>query len=465
MPELPEVETVRKYLSIGIKGKKIEKVNIIDKRITSLSKLDLKLLNGQKIIDIDRKGKYLIFIFEDYIMLSHLRMEGKYYLYHENEENSKYARVIFNLNENLKLIYDDVRRFGKMQLFKKENFDIHIALPNLGNEPFDYDKETFFKIIHKQKKEIKTLLLDQSIIAGIGNIYADEILFKAKISPFKCGFELSKQDTDNILFYAIETLNEAILLGGSTIRSYHPSRDINGRFQQQLLAYGREKKPCLICNHKMIKRFLHGRSLTYCPNCQHVGKVVAIYGKIASGKSSILKMFQNDNYPCFSSDDEVDKLYKNDINFTLKCVNLFHEECLNSNNKVSKEYVKQVIIQDSQKKKELEGIIHPIIQKKAIDFIKKNIDKELIILEIPLLFEAKMESIADYIVGVDVSDYMQIQNLKTRNSISITNDLILNKNNSFNKNIAKCDFVIENNSTLEDLKKKYEELKNFLINV
>ncbi len=463
MPELPEVETVKNYLILGVKNKTITNIEIIDKRIPRLSKLDLSLLKNQKIIDISRKGKYLLFIFDNYIMISHLRMEGKYYLYQEEEKNSSHARVIFHLDNKTKLIYDDVRRFGTMELYNKDEFDISIALPNVNKEPWDYDEDEFYKTIIKQKGEIKTVILNQAVIAGIGNIYADEILYRCKISPFKNANELTKKETSLILFEARKVLEEAIEAGGSTIRSYHPSRDISGRFQQSLFAYNQEGKPCSRCNTKMIKRFLHGRGTTYCPKCQHVGKVIVIYGKIASGKSTLVSFFEKDNYPCFSADEEVDKLYKKDLKFTLKCVNLFHEECLNEYGKVSKEYVKQVIIHDENKKKELENIIHPLIEKRCLEFIKKNYDKELIVLEIPLLFEANMEYIADYIIALDASIDSQIRNLKARKSTSISSDLLLNSNHSFDKNIKKCHYIIHNNDSLDELKLNYQKVKDSIL--
>ncbi len=464
MPELPEVETVRNYLIIGVKNKTITNTEILDNRIPRLSKLDLSLLKNQKIIDISRKGKYLLFIFEKYIMISHLRMEGKYYLYQEEEKNSSHVRVIFHLDNNTKLIYDDVRRFGTMELYHKDEFDISIALPNVNKEPWDYNEDEFYEIIIKQKGEIKAAILNQAVIAGIGNIYADEILYRSRISPFKNAKELTKDETTSILIEARKVLEEAIKAGGSTIRSYHPSRDISGRFQQSLFAYDQAGKPCSRCKTTMIKRFLHGRGTTYCPKCQHVSKVVAIYGKIASGKSTLVNLFRKDNFPCFSADEEVDKLYKKDLKFTLKCVNLFHEECLNEHGKVSKEYVKQVVIHDENKKKELENIIHPLIEKKCLEFIKKNYDKELIILEIPLLFEANMEYLADYIVAIDASIDSQIRNLKARKSTSISSDLLLNSNHSFDKNIKKCHYIIHNNDSLNELKENYIKIKDAILN-
>ncbi len=458
MPELPEVETVRKYLKIATNNETILDVKVLDKRIPFKSELDLNLLIGQKIIDINRKGKYLLFIFNDYVMVSHLRMEGKYYIYNYEEKDSSHARVIFKLTNNKKLIYDDVRRFGTMELYKKDAFDISKCLKNVGEEPFTYNKDLFYKNIHDKNIEIKTLLMDQSIISGIGNIYADEILFKAYISPFKRAKNITKEEADRILEASISVLNESIKQGGTTIRSYHPSRNVDGRFQQKLNAYNMVNKPCVRCNSLMRKRNLHGRGTTYCPKCQKVAKIIGIYGKIASGKSTLLNMFKKENYPIFSADDEVDLIYKNDLNFTLKCVELFHEECLNEHLKVSKEYIKQVVIKDEEKKKQLESLIHPIVIKKMHEFIKKNMDKELIVLEIPLLFEAKLNTFFDYIIGVDASLLSQREHLKIRNSKSISNDLLLNNSSNFDLNKHKCNYIIKNDGTLLEFENAFLEV-------
>lgn len=465
MPELPEVETIRRYLIKNISNLKILKVDILDNVIVRNSKWNLSNLVNETIIDIKRIGKYLLFYFNKYIMISHLRMEGKYYLYQEDENNSQHARIIFHLSNKEKLIYDDVRRFGLMELYKIEEYSREKCLKNVNLEPFEYNCDDFYKIISSKNLEIKALLLDQSIISGIGNIYADEILFKSKISPFQKGNTLTKNQTDLILTNAIDILNKAISLNGSTIRTYHPSRNANGSFQNELLVYDQKGKKCKICNTLLIKRTLHGRGTTYCPNCQHVAKVIGVYGKIAAGKSTLCSYFQNKGYPTFSADKEVDNIYKNDLIFTLKCVDVFHEECLNQYNKVNKEYIKQIVIKDPEKKKTLENIIFPLVLNRMLKFIKDNINQKLVILEVPLLFEAGFDKYVDYIIGLDASLDSQIRNLKNRKSKNIAQDLLLNSNNKFDQNIQKCNFIIHNNSTIEDFNKSLNELENTLLSI
>ena len=188
MPELPEVETVKETLKKQLLNRIIKddiiNYNIVEK--PSVSEFKEKIKN-QKIIDIKRRGKWLLFELSDYYLLSHLRMEGKYYIKNKDDEVTKHQHVIFKLDNDLELRYNDTRKFGRMYLFNKEDAFNQKPLNELGLEPWD-DKlnVSYLKDKYKTKKlPIKTTLLDQSIIVGIGNIYADEILFLSNINPYK----------------------------------------------------------------------------------------------------------------------------------------------------------------------------------------------------------------------------------------------------------------------------------------
>lgn len=457
MPELPEVETIKRILENNLIGKTILNIEVLDPRITRFSKYDLNVLNKEKITSLKRRGKYLLFYFENYIMLSHLRMEGKYYLFKKDEENSSHTRIIFNFTDDSKLLYDDSRRFGIIEVYKKEEENNIPHLLKLGKEPFEIKKEELYSLIHNSSLEIKSLLLDQSIISGIGNIYADEILFVSKISPFKKGKDISLNEANSIIQNAIQILNKAIEKGGSTIKSYHPSRGIDGLFQEELLAYGRKNCPCVNCHSLLKSHFLHGRSTTYCPTCQNVARVIAIYGRIASGKSSVLSHLTKCGYKVFSADENVNLLYKNDKKFLAFCLKLFGEQILNQYNTIDKNVIKQIVIQDDKKKRELENYIHPLIEKKLDAFIKNNRNEKFVFIEIPLLFEAKLEDYADEIIALDIPTYKQIENLKKRKSKNISHDLSLNASSKFEKNLNKCSIVIQNDSSLENLYQKVDD--------
>lgn len=269
MPELPEVETVKEVLKRQVLNRTIQKVDIYWNNI--IASPDVKTfqtqIQNQKITDIRRRGKWLLFELNDYYLLSHLRMEGKYFLKND-EPVSKHEHVIFHLDNGSQLRYHDTRKFGKMYLLDKKKAMNEKPLNELGLEPWDegLTVEYLKEKLKNKKLPIKTVLLDQSIIAGIGNIYDDEILFRSKINPKRQANELKNKDLENIIVNTKITLEKAITLGGTTIRSYTSSEGVHGRFQNKLLIH--TKEICPECGNKVIKIVVGGRGTYYCPKCQ-----------------------------------------------------------------------------------------------------------------------------------------------------------------------------------------------------
>lgn len=272
MPELPEVETVVRGLKKELLNKTFKKVNIYyDNIIEYPSKTDFaKKIINQTINDIKRYGKWIIFVLDDYYLLSHLRMEGKYFIKTSLDELEKHEHIVFLLDNNLELRYMDVRKFGKMLLIEKDKINEIGPFPNMGLEPFDKNLNIeYLKNKFKNKKlPIKSTLLDQSIIVGIGNIYADEILFLSKINPLKESNKLNDEELNNIINNTKIILTKAIEKGGTTIRSYTSLNGIHGLFQQELYVHSKEGENCSICKSKIIKIKVGGRGTYYCPNCQ-----------------------------------------------------------------------------------------------------------------------------------------------------------------------------------------------------
>ncbi len=271
MPEIAEVETVRNTLKEKIVGKKIKKVTI---RYPKIIETDIeefqKLLPNQTFLDIQRIGKWLIFELDDYALLSHLRMEGKYFLKKETEPYEKHEHIIFTLNDHTDLRYHDTRKFGRMALMKKDEVKKYKAIQKQGIEPLSASltREYLYKKLKPRQIPMKTLLLDQTIISGLGNIYADEVLFEAKISPWKKGNEITKKDCDNLILASKKVIAKAIEEGGTTIRSYTSSLGVTGRFQQHLQVHKRENEECYNCHSKIRRDKIGGRSSYYCPKCQ-----------------------------------------------------------------------------------------------------------------------------------------------------------------------------------------------------
>lgn len=270
MPELPEVETVKETLKKKILNRTILSCQIhYPNIVASPNKEEFEYqIQNQKIWDIKRRGKWLQFVLDDYFLLSHLRMEGKYFLKSPKEERLKHEHVTFFLDSKEELRYHDTRKFGRMYLIKKEMIDDCKPLKQLGLEPWDESLTTSYLLSQYKKKKlpIKTVLLDQSIIAGIGNIYADEILFLSKINPYKVTNTLTKKDCMNIITNTKQVLEKAIALGGTTIRSYTSSEGVHGRFQNELFIHGKES--CSLCGLSVKKDFIGGRGTYYCEKCQ-----------------------------------------------------------------------------------------------------------------------------------------------------------------------------------------------------
>lgn len=273
MPELPEVETVRTILEKNIINKTIENIDVrYDKIIQNVNVLDfINKLKGQTFLEMKRRGKYLICVLNDYYLIVHLRMEGKFfYMTHSNY--TIHDHIIFKFKDG-ELRYNDTRKFGTMHLFER-NIDIFQINPlnKLGLEPFDNEFNPLYLKQHftKLSKPIKTTLLDQSIIAGLGNIYVDEVLFMSNIHPLYKTKDLTDQEIEAIAKNSVIVLNKAIKLGGTTIKSFQSSHDITGRFQNELLVH--TKNRCPNCNTKIKKIKVGGRGTYYCEKCQNLDK-------------------------------------------------------------------------------------------------------------------------------------------------------------------------------------------------
>ena len=272
MPELPEVETVVRGLREKVVGRIIRKVNIYYENIIEypdVCSFQEKIKN-QKINEITRYGKWIIFVLDNYYLLSHLRMEGKYFLKPKGATLEKHEHVSFVLDNDMELRYMDVRKFGKMQLIEKENINKIGPFLEMGLEPWDKKLNTLYlkeKFLRK-KLPIKSCLLDQRIIVGIGNIYADEILFLSKINPLKEANSLSLEELERIIDNTKLVLEKAIEKGGTTIRSYTSLNGIHGLFQQELYVHSKEGQKCLICGSDILKIKVGGRGTYYCPKCQ-----------------------------------------------------------------------------------------------------------------------------------------------------------------------------------------------------
>lgn len=266
MPELPEVETVRRTLKNFIIGKEIKTISVhYDKIVTGDTNRFIDTLQGQTIQDIDRVGKYLIFILENDAFVSHLRMEGKYNIVEAAKPLNKHEHITFHFCDGTELRYQDTRKFGRLELVNKATYRQDLPISKLGPEPWAADPKAVYLRIHKSSLPVKTLLLDQSIMTGIGNIYANEICFHIKIHPKTQGKRISKRRVEELIEASKEILERAIEQGGTTIHSFD-ANGITGLFQVQLQVH--MQKVCSVCNGEVTKEMVHGRGTYYCKGCQ-----------------------------------------------------------------------------------------------------------------------------------------------------------------------------------------------------
>ncbi len=272
MPELPEVETVRRTLKEHLVGLRIIDIEILYPQILkneTVQSFKTKII-GQTIRDMKRYAKYLIFVLDDYSLISHLRMEGKYFIKPAEAELTKHEHLVFKLDNGKKLTYHDVRKFGTIDVVKKglefKLKSLSVIGPEANNA--DIDIKSLYDKIHKSNRPIKAILLDQTVISGLGNIYVDESLFLARIHPETKGTSLTRKDVEKILAATKAVLNKAVELGGTTIRTYQSSLGVDGRFQNELNVHTLVGQECHVCGTKIEKIRVGGRGTYFCPTCQ-----------------------------------------------------------------------------------------------------------------------------------------------------------------------------------------------------
>lgn len=271
MPELPEVETVRRGLETLVLGQEIVAVTL---KVPKMVKTDLEtfalILPGQIIQSVGRRGKYLLIDLGQLVLVSHLRMEGKYLLFPDEVPDNKHFHVFFELKNGSTLVYQDVRKFGTFDLIAKSQLSAFFAKRKLGPEPKKetFKLKTFEAALLSSQKPIKPHLLDQTLVAGLGNIYVDEVLWAAKVHPETASSRLNKAEIKRLHDETIRILALGIEKGGSTVRTYRNALGADGTMQDYLQVYGQTGKPCPRCGQAIVKLKVGGRGTHICPKCQ-----------------------------------------------------------------------------------------------------------------------------------------------------------------------------------------------------
>jgi formamidopyrimidine-DNA glycosylase len=286
MPELPEVETVRLQLLHKVAGKRIKNVTVMNLKTVNSDPAFTERLSGQTLEHIDRIGKLMIFSFKkklDLFLLVHLKMTGQFFFVdgdgitgggHSMTESDtrelpgKHTRVAFHFTDKSALYFNDMRKFGYIKIATAK--EAASARSKYGEEPIHdtFDRESFATRLKKRKTTIKAALLDQSFIAGLGNIYVDETLFRAAVRPTRRAERVTKTEAYAIVEHSGAVMRHAISVGGTTFQHFVDTEGDTGNYTNYLQVFGKQNTPCPICQTIIKKSRVAGRGTHYCPQCQ-----------------------------------------------------------------------------------------------------------------------------------------------------------------------------------------------------
>jgi formamidopyrimidine-DNA glycosylase len=280
MPELPEVETIRALLAPGLEGRSFDRVTILDPRLTRPEPPEVIAaeLEGERVVHVRRRGKYLIVGFDSgRHLLVHLRMTGN--VLHpapDGYRDDPHVRAVVRLDDGSDVIYRDVRRFGTWDLLEPGDLDAYFTTRRLGREPLErgFTAKTLGAALAGRRAPVKAALLDQRAVAGVGNIYADEALWYARIHPLTPAGHLGDTDVAALRDGIRKALRLGIRRQGATLRDYRGADGSEGRMQNEFRVYGREAEPCERCGTPIAKTRAGGRGTWYCPSCQSLAETV-----------------------------------------------------------------------------------------------------------------------------------------------------------------------------------------------
>ncbi|MCS4534166.1 bifunctional DNA-formamidopyrimidine glycosylase/DNA-(apurinic or apyrimidinic site) lyase [Neisseria montereyensis] len=274
MPELPEVETTLRGISPHIEGKTVAEVVVRQPKLRFPVPSDLaETLRGERVLSCARRAKYLLIHFKTGVLLIHLGMSGSLRIFHPDHpkaahpDKHDHADIVFE--DGTLLRYHDPRRFG-MILWFAGAAEHHPLLASLGPEPLEaeFNADYLYDKLHKQKRAIKTALMDNAVVVGVGNIYANESLFQAGISPKRPANQITRKECAELVEIIRAVLKRAIAAGGSTLRDFVDSEGNSGYFQQEYTVYGRHNQPCVKCGSLIRKETIGQRGTFYCAHCQ-----------------------------------------------------------------------------------------------------------------------------------------------------------------------------------------------------
>lgn len=267
MPELPEVETIARGLHALVKGRRICKVQLLTPSVLRAGNPDS--LPGRTITHVSRRAKLLLaHLDNDECLAFHLKMTGRVWIASPDRELPKHTHLVCGLEGHDRLVFEDTRRFGFFGIFGPQDFEAWSFYNSLGPEPLESSAEELAERLGARRAGVKSLLLNQTVLAGIGNIYADESLFAARIHPASVAANIPRAKLVLLCTELRRILREAIAAGGSTISDYRNAYGKSGIFQDSFAVYGKKGEPCPACGRALKAKQIAGRTSTHCPQCQ-----------------------------------------------------------------------------------------------------------------------------------------------------------------------------------------------------
>lgn len=462
MPELPEVETVRRTLAASLVGRTFGTPKILwDKSVATGSKDLWDRLAGKKALGVDRRGKFLsIRLSQGLSLRIHLRMEGKLFLYPDKSSwvPSSYDRVLFPLSGNALLVFNDSRKFGRIWL--ETQAETEKAFSRLGPEADALTPaQALAGLTRYPNRPIKELLLDQTVFAGIGNIYADEIDFACGFNPFvPASHYATGRQAARLAMEAHRILKAAVNAQGSTVKTYRPALNHAGSYQTALMVYGREKKPCKVCQTIIRKRPLGGRGTSYCPHCQKVPPIVGIFGGIASGKTTVRKALEGLGFWGI----DTDRLAKAvTLSPKLKPIlSAIEPNAYRADGTLAKPVIRALLTRDPIRRKAWLSAVYSALREAVLHIILSHPSSPIAI-EAPLLFAAKLDGLCDFLLLTKTDD--PLAHLKARNDPDPERSLALGRTNPWKDHESQADAVLVSDGPIEELIQKADAIGSALL--
>ncbi len=463
MPELPEVETVKNSILPAVRHKLIEKVAVNHSDVLKNCQPHefQDYLTGESIDAMERRGKYLIFrLSHGKSMVMHLRMTGQCVYFTGALPETTHCHVVLHFSDG-GLYYRDVRRFGGFWI-GDDVLALGSGLEHLGPEPLseDFNSQYLKAQVEKKHAPIKSILLDQRVVAGIGNIYADEISFAAGVNPLKCGCELSQEEIEALVQGTKDILTLAIAKRGTTFSDYRDGYGDKGNFQNYLQIFQKSGEPCVKCGSIIQKTKCAGRGTSFCPQCQPYGSrrlIIGLTGGIACGKTLAANYLHSLGAEIIDADIVAREIMDPGSKVLAKIASTFGSEYIDREGNLRRDKLREAVFQNPAKVQQLNAITHPAIRRRIGNYLKKS-ENKIVVLVAPLLLEAKFNNICDEVWLLYATEEQQLKRLISRDGIGeeAAKNIISNQW-PYAKKAKYADLVIDNTQDMVKTEKQIED--------